>query len=98
MGEFSRQLIPDLIGAMRRGVYFPTSPLVSIIARLKATSCYMLRLNSMRASDHSTLSIAVRCWLLVFCNFRTHSWKNCFKFLRMMLSPGDLQLWKCKYP
>lgn len=36
MGEFSRQLIPDLIGAMGRGVYFPPTPLVSIIARLKS--------------------------------------------------------------
>jgi hypothetical protein len=36
LGESSRQLIPDLIGAMGRGVYFPPTPLVSIIARLKS--------------------------------------------------------------
>jgi len=36
IGEFSRQLIPDLIGTMKRGVDVPTIPLVSIIARLKS--------------------------------------------------------------
>jgi V8-like Glu-specific endopeptidase len=36
MGQYSQQLIPDLIRAMKRGVYIPSIPLVSIIARLKS--------------------------------------------------------------
>lgn len=64
MGEFSRQLIPDLIGTMKRGVYVPTFPLVSIIARLKSAELLDAALEqyegewSLNTFDRSTLLTA----------------------------------------
>jgi Effector-associated domain 1/Trypsin-like peptidase domain len=62
IGEYSRQLIPDLIGTMKRGVYFPTIPLVSIIARLKSADL----LDAALAQDDGKWSLNTfdRCTLL----------------------------------
>jgi class 3 adenylate cyclase len=62
MGD-SRQLIPDLIAAMRRGVYFPTSPLVSIIARLKSEELLHAALE--QYEGEWSLSTFDRCTLLI---------------------------------
>jgi hypothetical protein len=63
MGEFSRQLIPDLIGAMRRGVYFPPTPLVNIIAHLK--SAELLDAAVEQYEGEWSLNTFDRCTLLI---------------------------------
>lgn len=62
MGEYSRQFVPDLVGAIKRGVYFPTIPLVSIVARLKSAEL----LDAALAQDDGTwpLNTFDRCTLL----------------------------------
>lgn len=62
MGEYSRQLIPDLIETMKRGVYVPTTPLVRIISRLK--SAELLDAAMEQSEGEWPLSTFDRCELL----------------------------------
>jgi hypothetical protein len=62
MGEYSQQLVPDLMEAMKGAVYFPAIPLVSIIARLKSSEL----LDATLAQDDGTWALNTfdRCTLL----------------------------------
>jgi class 3 adenylate cyclase len=60
MGEPAEQLVPDLIGMMKRGVYVPTIPLVHIISRLRSPEL----LSAALEQDEWPLSTFDRCELL----------------------------------
>src|SRR6185369_1484590 len=58
--EYSKPLIPDLIQAINRGVYLPSTPLVDIISRLKSPEL----LEEALTQDGWSLSTFDRCKLL----------------------------------
>ena len=63
MGQFSQPLVPDLIAAMKRGVCFPPTPLVNIIAQLKSVELLDAALEQLEGEW--SLNTFDRCKLLI---------------------------------